>query len=1002
MKQKLLIILLLGFAVLTNAFAQERKITGRVTGSDDGQPLPGVTVRIVGATGGVQTNSSGDYTIMVKGDAKALSFTYVGYITKTITINGQTVFNAQLTPDNKALSEVVVTGYGLSQRKRDLTGANSVVSGKDIANIPVQSFDNALNGRAAGVQVTSSSGLLGGNVSVNIRGINSINAGTQPLYIIDGVEVVTGDQTRNFPSSNALSGINPNDIESINIMKDAAAAAIYGAQAANGVVIVTTKRGKAGKSKVDFRVYGGYSEVVKRQDVLNTAQFIELSREAVANRYGSVAAAPAAVQTLLTSFGDPATAPTYDWQGAVFRKGASQNYDLSASGGDEKTTYFVSGAYNKQIGQEIAQKFNRASGRVNLDHKLSKKVSFSTALTGATYTQTGSPGGTAFASPNRTAMLMAPYIPFYNPDGTFNTNITGAYPNNVLQTAAYDVYNANTKKFTGNFQVNYQILTDLRFRSSYSLDYTNINENRYQDPRTPDGAAVNGRASVFNTLFSDINIDQTLNYDHLFGKHKIGVIGGFTYKSETNEGSSATGTGFPSYQFKTLNSAATPSAVAAFYTAYKRVGYFSRADYSFDDKYIASATVRYDGSSRFGVQKRYGLFPAGSVGWRINKESFLAGATWIEDLKLRASYGILGNSSIGNFDARSLYSSSGSYSGTPGLIPTLGNDNLTWEQAATTDVGIDFSFFHNRLSGGVGAFVKNTSKLLLQRNLPISSGFASYLSNIGKLQNKGIEIELNTTNIAGKFQWTTNATATFLKSKLLELNDGLTSLSNTYFVGEPLLEFNVPRYAGVNPADGNAMFYDANGNITYAPTAADRVKVGSQLPTGYGGITNTFSYKGISLSAFIQYQYGNKVNNVDAQFLRRMGSSLDRNQDVSELRRWQKPGDITDTPRPYYNTGAPAAAQSGGITYTSVYGVVSSHLIEDGSYARLKTVTLSYNLPANVLKGTFLRSVQVYGQAYNVVTLTKFTGTDPEVAAANYSGTVPQYKNFTFGVQVGL
>lgn len=1002
MKQRLLIILLLGCAVITNAFAQTRKLSGKVTGADDGLPLPGVTVRVSGTSGGVQTNSLGEFSISTNASAGTLTFSYVGYTAKTVTISAQNVYNVQLSADTKALTEVVVTGYGQSQRKRDLTGANSVVSGKDLANIPVQSFDNALNGRAAGVQVTSSSGLPGANVSVNIRGINSINAGTQPLYIIDGVEVVTGDQTRNFPSSNALAGINPNDIESINIMKDAAAAAIYGAQAANGVVIVTTKRGKSGKTKVDLSIYGGYSEVIKKQAVLNTPDFIQLSREAIINRYGSIAASPAAVQTLLSSFGDPATAPTYDWQNAVFRKGASQNYDLSASGGDEKTTFFASGSYNNQKGQEIAQEFNRASGRINLDHKISKKISFGTTLNLASYKQTGTPSGTAFASPNRSAMLIAPYIPIYNADGTYNTNIPGAYPNNVVQTASYDVYNAGTKKLTGNFQVNYQILTDLRFRSSYSLDYTSITENRYQDPRTPDGAGVNGRASVFNTTFNDFNLDQTLNYNHLFNRHKVGLIAGFTFKSEANEGNSATGTGFPSYQFQTLNSAATPSAVAAFYTAYKRVGYFSRADYSFDDKYIASATVRYDGSSRFGEQKRYGLFPAGSVGWRINKEAFLSKVLWIDDLKLRASYGILGNSSIGNFDSRSLYGSAGSYAGAPGLTPTLGNDQLTWEQAATTDVGIDFSLFNNRLSGGVGAYIKNTSKLLLQRNLPISGGFASYLSNIGKLQNKGIEFELNTVNIAGKFKWETNATATILKSKLVELNDGLQSLSNTYFVGEPLLEFNVPRYAGVNPADGNAMYYDKNGNITYSPTADDRVKIGSQLPTGYGGITNTFSYKGISLAAFIQYQYGNKVNNVDAQFLRRMGSSLDRNQDVSELRRWQKPGDVTDTPRPYYNTGAPAAAQSGGITYAGVYSLVSSHLIEDGSYVRLKTVTLSYNLPSSLLRGTFLRSVQVYGQAYNLVTLTRFTGTDPEVAAANYSGTVPQYRNLTFGVQVGL
>ncbi|WP_345948047.1 TonB-dependent receptor [Mucilaginibacter sp. PAMB04274] len=1001
MKKKLLIFLFLYSLSITAVFAQ-RTVTGKVTGSDDGLPLPGVSIKVAGGSGGTQTNAQGDYTINLPAGSSALIFTYVGFTTTTVPVGSQSVLNVKLTSDSKALTEVVVTGYGLQQRKRDLTGANSVVSGKDIANVPVQSFDNALNGRAAGVQVTSASGIPGANVSVNIRGINSINAGTQPLYIIDGVEVVSGDQSRNFPTSNALAGINPNDIESINIMKDAAAAAIYGAQAANGVVIVTTKRGKAGKTQVDVRAYGGYSEVIRKQPVLSTPEFIQLSREAITNRYGSVAAAPLAVRNLLAGFGDPATAPTYDWQDAVFRKGGSQNYDLSASGGSENTKFFVSGSYNKQIGQTIGQDFTRGSGRVNLDQKISDKVSFGTTINLASYTQSGTTGGTAFASPNRSAMLIPPYVPIYNPDGTYNTTIPGAYPNNVLQTSDYDVYQAKTKKFTGNFNLNYQITKDLRFRSSYSLDYTNIAEDRFQDPRTPDGAGVNGRAAVYNTAIADFNTDQTLNYNHLFGGHKLGVIAGATYKTENNEGNSATGTGFPTYQLRTLNSAAIPSAVAAFYTGYKRIGYFSRADYSYNDKYIASATVRYEGSSRFGANKRYGTFPAASIGWRINKESFLDKVNWIDDLKLRASYGILGNSAIGDFDALSLFTSTGSYAGGPGLSPVLGNDNLTWEQSRTTDLGVDFTLFKGRISGGIGAFIKKTSQLLLNRSLPINGGFSSYRANVGKLQNKGLELELNTTNIAGKFQWTTTATATILKSKLLELNDGLQSLNNTYFVGEPLLTFNTYRYAGVNPADGNPMYYDKNGNITYSPTTDDRVKVGSQSPTGYGGITNTFTYKGISLSAFIQYQYGNKVNNVDAQFLRRMGSTLDRNQDVSELRRWQRPGDITDTPRPYYNTGVPTGDQAGGITYTSVYSLVNTHMIEDGSYVRLKTLSLSYNLPAKLLSRTFVRNVQVYAQAYNLVTLTKFTGTDPEVASASYSGTVPQYRTVTFGVQVGL
>lgn len=993
----------------TCAMGQSRTVSGKVVGADDGLPLPGVSVRVKGTGAGVSTNTDGNYSIVVPPGAETLTFNYIGYKGVDIAVGARSKVDVRLEPDAKQLSEVVVTGFGQTQQKRELTGSNAVISGNDIANTPVQSFDKAIQGKAAGVQVTSSSGMPGAGVKVNIRGINSINAGSEPLYIVDGVEVASGDMSRNFPTSNALAGINSSDIESINIMKDAAAASIYGAQAANGVVLITTKKGRTGKSQLNFGAYTGFSEVIKKQPVLNSAEFITLSREAVVNRFGSLDAATPAVKSLLEAYGDPATAPFYDWQDAVFRRGMSQNYDLSLSGGDEKTKFYMSGGYNSQTGQVISQDFNRGSARINVDHKLSNKFSVETRANLTSFKQNGTSGGTAFVSPNRTAMLTLPVNPIYNSDGSYNTDLRGAYPLNVLLENDYNILSANTIKALGNIAVNYQILKDLRFRSSFSLDYTHIEENEYWDPRSNDGAGVKGYAAVFNTSVRDFNTDHTLNYNHLFGKHKLGVIAGMSFKSETNEGNSADATGFPSFQFKTLRSAAVPGSVDAFYTGYKQIGYFTRADYTFNDKYLASATLRYDGSSRFGENNRYGAFPALSAAWRISKERFLSSVAWIDDLKLRGSYGILGNSRIGDFVSRSLYTGAGDYAGEPGLSPTLGNDNLTWEEATTVDAGLDFAFFRNRISGGIGGFIKTTTQLLLDRSLPITSGFPSILTNIGKLDNRGLEAELNTTNISTRnFSWETRFNATFLRSELLELNDGLQSLSNVYFVGQPLLTYNVAKYAGVNPADGNPMWYDKNGNITYNPVAADRQFMGSQLPKGFGGVTNTFSYKGISLNAFVQYQYGNKINNTDAQFLRRMGSTIDRNQDRSELRRWQKPGDMTDTPKPYYNTGVPTGGQAGGITYIAPYSIVSSRFIEDGSYIRLKEVSLAYSFPSAMIKKAGLRNLKVYGQAYNLLTLTRFSGVDPEfqgsssTTTATYSGIVPQYTNLTFGVQVGF
>ncbi|MDQ0636847.1 TonB-linked SusC/RagA family outer membrane protein [Pedobacter sp. W3I1] len=1012
--KKLLQSLFVLMFIAVSAMAQNRTITGTVTSKGDGQPIPGVSVKLVGAQGAAVTGADGQYTIKVTSDVKTLLFSSIGYAAKTVSIGGSNVLNITLDDDSKLLEEVVVTGFGLRQAKKDVTGSTSTISGKDIENMPVQSVDRAMQGKLAGVQVTSTSGIPGAAINVRIRGIGSINAGNSPLYVVDGVQVNSGDFTSSTTSANALSALNPDDIESLTVLKDASAAAIYGASGANGVVIITTKRGKNGKTQINVSSYIGYNDFISKPKLLNSPQWIQLSLEAYANRYGATSTQYTSFyNTYVTPFGSIDNVPTYDWLDAVSQKGRTQNYDVNARGGNEKTQFYLGGNYSTQKGQVIGTDFSRGSIKVNLDHKATDRLDFSTSMNLSTITQNTTSGAGAFANISRTAQLQSPNNAIYNPDGSYNTNLPGAYDSyNVLQIASINLQKATTNQFTGSGFAKYKIFNDLNFRSSYGVDYLEIVENTFNDPRFGDGRSVNGSASAGNTRNTNFQTDQTLNYTKTFaGVHNLNVIVGFNYRSEVRTYSLAASQGFPSYQFTQVSSGSTPTTTTGSYTTFRTAGYFAKADYNYMSKYYLSGTVRYDGSSRFGNEHTFGWFPAGAVSYRISQEDFMKDVSFISDLKLRASYGTTGNQAIGNFDSRALYAKSGDYvtSGTgstlgSGLAPSnLANPLLAWERATTLDVALEFNLFKDRISGTIGYYNKINSNLLLDQPLPLTSGFSTIRQNVGKMRNRGFEFELSTLNIkTDNFSWRTDANIALNRNKILALLDGQTLLGGNFgiAVDRPINSVYTYTSAGVNPADGRAMWYDGNGNITYTQNpSTDRSYIGDLNPKYTGGLTNTINYKGISLSAFFQFSYGNLVLNQDKFFFERSGSTVDRNQYVSNLDRWTTPGQFTGIPKPYFGG---TVLNIGGINHSSSYAT-SDRFYEDGSYIRLKTISLGYDLPKQWLSSLKLRSVRVYAQGLNLWTITKYQGVDPEfVNTSGDFGQYPQFKNYTVGINVGF
>lgn len=976
------------------AYAQERTVSGKVTSVDDGSTLPGVNVVLKGTTIGAVTDSEGRYTLSVPENA-TLVFTFIGLVTQEIAVGSRSVIDVQMASDVTQLQEVVVTGYG-AQAKREITGAITSVKGSTIENLPMQSFDRAIQGRAAGVQVVSGGGQPGGGINVNIRGTGTINGSTAPLYIVDGVQVNSGGIS-GLTTSNALTSINPADIESIEILKDAAAASIYGALAGNGVVIITTKRGKSGKSKIKLSAQYGTSEIYNPYDILLGNEWVTLRAEANANVAqrlgGSYQAEYDDTLDFYDDDGNPNTPiKTYDWVNAITRKGKIRQYDLSASGGDEKTRFFISGSYSGNEGTIFGSSFNRGTVRANLDHKVSDKVSIETSL-GLTASNTqgfSTNAGFFVNTPFTGGLFMAPIVPFYNEDGSYNQALIGN-SFNMIQLLKEEKRVAGTFQSVSNFAVNYQIMKDLKFRAFAGVDFSDVKDYTYRPSSIPSYAPGTG-SEIFRRNLT-WNTNYTLTYARKFNDvHNVSALAGFEYRDNTNTTLGAGVQNFASPKFTLLSSGAVPTSATSTFTGYKLAGYFGSLKYDFKDKYLLSLSMRYDGSSRFGNDFRYGLFYGLSGGWRITSEDFMSNLTFVNDLKLRASYGVVGVQPTGDFQSLDLYGAGGAYNNLPGIRPTqLGNPQLTWEEAATINLGLDFAFVNSRIYGSVDFWRRNNTELLLPQTLAADSGFGSILVNLGEVQNEGIDFEISSVNVdAGGFKWVSSFNIGLQRNEIISLGEGVDRIGNTYIVGKPLGMLYTYEWAGVNPADGRPMYYDRNGNLTYNVVVADQKYQGSTIPSHYGGFTNNFSYKGLSLEVFFQYQYGNETYLQAAQVLEYAGSG-EENQTRNQLRRWTAPGQVTDVPRPYAN-----GAEPNGYDPTNL----SSRFIQTASYIRLKQVTLGYQLPSKIVSKAKFSNVNLFVQALNLATFTNFRGDDPENAIGNNLNQYPNPRTLTAGLTI--
>jgi len=998
--------------------AQERSVSGKVTSAEDGSALPGVNVIIKGTTNGTATDAEGRYSLSVPSNA-TLQFTFIGLVTQEVEIGTQSVIDIVMAQDAKQLGEVVVVGYG-TQERADVTGSISKVKGADIQNLPVTSYEQALQGRTPGVQISSPSGELGAALRIRVRGSASVTASNQPLVVIDGFIVTSTDQT-NFSDSNTsnpLADLNPNDIESIEVLKDASSAAIYGARGSNGVMIITTKRGGQGKTKFNLNYSTGSSSPTHVRKFLNGQQYAEMFSAAAIN-------AGYAANDLNTAWNDAGGGPLTgtgsfsdlvgrkindNWNKQAFRTGRMSQYDFSAAGGNEKTQFFASLAYLDQDGIIIANSFQRMSGRFNLDHTVNSKIKIGASINQIYSKKNNVPENNSFGSPLE-GNAIAPIIPLRDSTGDYNDNTF--YGNPYRAIANFKDISTEWRNFS-NLYGSWKITDGLTFRSEAGVDFLSLYEYGWNGSKTPVTVATPSSGKYGTTRVINYNINNTLNYTKSFDKHNIEFLLGQSFQKSITQSSFIQGLGLPTDDFKYLANASQNTSFNSAQTSYAYTSVFGRLHYKFNNRYLLSASLRNDGSSRFGKDKKYGWFPAASVGWILSEENFIKNtgiSNVLNFLKLKSSIGLTGNSEIPNFASRGLYTST-YFGDRVGLYPIqLANNNLTWEKTTQWDLGVEYEIVNSRISGGVDYYTKNTNGLLLSIPIPPTSGYTSTLRNAGKMSNKGWDVYINTKNLVGKFKWSTSFNISTFKNKVEDLvGQPILPVGrnlNAAIEGQPIGIFYGVKYAGVDPSNGDALYYLADGTTTNnwsnASQLANYRVLGTPNPKHYGGITNTFEFMGFDLSVFAQWSYGNQIFNSSAVFQQQTFSNygLD-NQTVDMMNYWKKEGDKTNVPRPdlSVNNG----------------NRITSRFISDGSYLRFKTVSLGYSVPAAIANAAKFNSIRIYATAQNLFTITNYKGNDPEVSYTAPSATTqssnlangvdyysaPQAKSIIFGIKLGF
>lgn len=956
-----LMTVLIGFTI--PIFAQNI-VKGKVTDAKDGTPIGGVTVRSKAGGNSVVTGSDGAFQIRTSGKQDILVFSSIGFATEEVNVGGKTNISLAMSTEEKKLQEVVVVAYG-SQEKKKLTGSVAKIDGKEFENIPMSSVDQMLQGKVAGLQSVASSGQPGALQEIRIRGVGSINASSEPLYVIDGIPANTGDFSRTTTTSNALAGINPNDIESVSVLKDASAASLYGSRAANGVILITTKKGRAGKTKISADAEFGYSDVAYLSPLgmpLSKNQYTELTKEGLSNATGGDTAT---INFYLDALGANNGHNT-DWLNNVTRQGRTQQFNISAAGGDARTTFFLSGGYFKQQSVVIASDFERYSGDINLKHKLNEKISVGMSLNVSHTSQTTPTQSANFRSPVLAAYYLRPYQYPLNPDGTINYS-TDVFEQiyNPLAIAHYDRTSLGTTKMIGTLNGDYNIIRGMRFSTRFGIDYQALEESNYFNPFFGDyvnegGKFTNFYTRLFNWVWTN-TLDYTRELDkegNLTGDIKVGYE---AQKSQEYD-LSADGNGVPELTSLPLPPTSNPDIALAQGQDYSFSSLFSNLQFSYKNKYSLSGSLRQDGSSRFGEDNRYGIFWSVGAAWNIDREDFMSNIDYITNLKLRASYGTNGNANIGNYSWRALYGYSNDYNKLPGSAPaTVGNPNLTWEQNKPFDIGLEVGVLKNRLNVEVDYYIRNTTQLLQRVPLSLTSGFTSYLDNIGSMENKGIEFTINSTPVLTKdFRWDLSVNIAFNKNKVTQLNDNADIISLPYIIrkGQDVQSIYTYQWVGADPQTGAPLWYtdSTRKSTTSDVTQVNNAIVGSASPKGFGGLNTVFSYKGLSLSAQFNYQFGNLLTNQWGFLNESDGAFYSLNQDVKEYeRRWQKPGDKTDVPK--YIAGNQTQSNT-----------LSTRYFYKGDYIRLRNVVLTYQLPKKLLTHIKMDNVQFYVRGTNLWT----------------------------------
>ncbi|WP_083750186.1 SusC/RagA family TonB-linked outer membrane protein [Rhodohalobacter halophilus] len=1006
-------------AVFSSAAVAQYTVEGTVSDQSDGSPLPGATVMLVDTNYGAATDADGyfEFTNVPEGNYQ-IRVTYVGYTTlnRQISVNNNLNLTLEMTSDQQLLSEVVVVGYGV-QTRSDLTGSVSSINSEEIANQPVASLDAALQGRSSGVFVSSPSGTPGAGMTMNIRGQTSLSASSEPLYVIDGVPIISEDLSGLFSggqATNSLADLNPNDIESIEILKDASATAIYGSRGANGVVLITTKRGVSGQSRIGFNMYTGFQSITNEIDMHSSQEFLELMNDAARqdNRDLGTNYSDTHVSDIWGYDPNDPNLQNTRWYDEIFRTAPINNYELTASGGTDNARYFTSFSYFDQEGVQLGTGFERVSGRINLDAKVTDWLDFGTNITVNRTIQNRTINDNSLYGVVINALAGDPLMPVYEDDGSYADpfNYFGWWmlDNPVLIANEYSRF-TNTVRGIGTVFGEASLAEGLSLRTSLSIDYTNLEDEAYTPiiSRESANAQRNGFGNYGTTQDFTWLIENYLSYVNTFAdQHNVNAVVGTSFQASNREFSSINAQGFPSDQFTKLSVAAQVTSASTSGSSWGLASYFFRGNYSFDNRYLFTTTGRVDGSSRFGDNFRYGFFPSASVAWRMTNEYFMENQDLFSELKPRVSYGITGNQEgIGNFASRGLFGVS-DYRATPTLVPTqLSNANLTWESTRQLDVGVDVGMFEDRLTFSADYFIKTTEDLLLNRLVPGISGFSSVTDNIGKVENKGFEFDVRGVVLSRRdFSWSSSFNISFIRNTVLELEVNNQVLNDSHILseGQPIGTFHLIDHRGVDPQTGNMLWIDENEDGVI--DSGDRRTVGNAQPDFFGGWSNSFAYKGFDLNMLFQFTYGNEIFNHSRASYENLGWDRleipaifplpDGNNHRLADKRWMEPGDQTDIPR----------ASLTNINWREY----SSRWLEDGSYLRLKTVTLGYNFSPNFTDRIGMRMFRVYMQAQNLLTFTNYTGLDPEVnqnarnplVAGSDFGTHPQVRTISFGINV--